>query len=520
MIEDLLSLSSALFAVGVACILVAWLALSLLARLLERDGHPLLHPLKTLRSFVFPLGVVLYTVIYIAEIPHSARAVRILETFFWIGLVWCGVGAIKVFLLKRISKGEWQGRVPGLLVDLSRFAVGIIGVLVVIADVWEQDLGQLLATLGIGSIVLGLALQDTLGNLFAGIALFFERPFTVGQWVQIGDVVGRVTEMNWRAVRLITRDEDIVVVPNSNVGKEKIINLSSGEAADLGRCDKRNREKFAIGFSYSDPPNKVKRMLIGLMQSTPGILSEPQCSVLVTGYGNFSVDYSARFYTEDVAQVPIILDRFISRIWYASRRNGLTIPFPTHTILKTEMPAAPARAAEEVRRQTAAALSKVGCFAPLAPAELQELAQAAVILEFAAGEAMVRQGEGNSALYVIERGSARVVHHGAAGAVHDVTTLGSGDFFGEMSLLTGEPCTADVLAAEDLEAVVVDKAMLEQLILRRPDLAEQIGAIVAVRRRDLAASEQSGGSAPGPAADRAAVEPSALVARIRRFFGL
>src|SRR5262249_18829779 len=152
---------------------------------------------------------------------------------------------------------------PRLMQDLVRLVVILIGLGVVLSLVWGTNLTGLLAALGLGSLVIGLALQDPLGNLFSGLMLLFERPFSVGDFVKIGETTGKVVQVSWRAVHILVRKTEISIVPNST--------LSKGTFTNFSRPNRDYADQLILGFSYDDPPNKVKRILRRLALETPGV---------------------------------------------------------------------------------------------------------------------------------------------------------------------------------------------------------------------------------------------------------
>ena len=496
--------------VAVAALFLIWLALALIIRVFERRNSILRRSLAIFRSVVLPLAAVLYFLVVIEGISDRNTPVRIIATLFWVTLIWVGTLLIKVLLLARLERrGLEEQRTPALLIDLIRFPLAILAVFFVLVGVWESDFGNLLATLGVGSLVLGLALQDTLGNLFAGIALFFEKPFAVGHWIRVGEVVGKIVELNWRAVRVLTRNGDLVVIPNSVLGKERIENYSipSEVHATLIR----------IAFSYDDPPNKVKAVLCACARATRRVLADPAPLARTVGYGDSAINYDVKFFIRDFAALPDIEEELFTRIWYAARRNGLTIPFPIRTVFKTDMPPKPAT---DPARAIDAAVRTVDLFAPLSKEETAELTREAVIEEYAAGEKILSQGEKNRAFFIIRSGKAMITLTAARGAREDLAVLSAGQFFGEMSVLTGEDCAADVVAVEDINAVVVYKETLEVLLGRRPELAEQMAHIIAARKLGLHAAAERAQHGSAEAAAKVRGGAGELVGKIRKFFGL
>ncbi|MFM1848302.1 MAG: hypothetical protein RL417_1776 [Pseudomonadota bacterium] len=473
-----------------------------------RRGHPLVYTLRSIRNLLLPSGVALGYLEFVLDLSLQSRVMRVVETIFWISAIWVALSFIRVVLHEKHGKSTWRSKVPGLFVDLVRFTLVVVGALLVVALVWDGNLTSAFATLGVGSLVLGLALQDTLGNLMAGIALLFERPFQVGDWIKVGDTIGEVIESNWRAVRVQTRSLDSVVIPNSVLGKEKIENYS--------RPTRAHGFDLEVSFSYQDPPNKVKSTLIECARLTTDILPSG-ISVRLKAYQDSSILYGTRVFTERFDRLPEIRAEFMTHIWYAARRAGITIPYPIRTVYRTEVPPGPVLDPQVERRDI---LGRVSLFSALSAEELHYLAESATFVEFAAGEPIVRQGESGQTMYVVRRGRATVSVCAPGSAESKIVAeVGSGDFFGEFAILTGEPRHASVIAVEDIELVAVSKIALERIFEKRPKLVEEIVAVIEARKHGLKLAKELPSLSP---AEQHEVEreSKALLGSIRRFFRL
>lgn len=498
-LEFVLWLSGLLAAIG---------ALSVLLRRLESRQHPLASTIRATRNLILPLLLLLLFARLVLQWTET-NTTKVLETLLWLAGISAVLSAVKYTAFTQQEGGHYRTRVPKLLLDLLRLLLVLIGGCFVIAGVWDQDLGSMLTAVGVSSIVLGLALQNTLDNVMAGIAVLLERPFEVGDWVQVGDLTGEVLEMNWRSMRIRTRSRDLVVVPNSVVGKETIVNLS--------RPTRVHGESHTIGFSYDDPPNKCKRVLLQVALATRGVLAEPQPRVRTIRYGDFSIEYQVRYFIEDLERVQEINDEFMTQIWYAARRHGLTIPFPITTEIQVEPPPPEAVVAAASAR-TLEAINSVPVFVPLSPDELAALGRDAQRQQFGRGERVVRQGDPGDALYVILDGTAVVSIADDHGGERQVARLSRGEFFGEMALLTGEKRNANVTAADDLSVLVIYKEAMQAMLARRPALAQEIAEIVEARRQGLRAIQELR-SAPPDKQEAIRSGASELVTRIRRFLG-
>jgi small-conductance mechanosensitive channel/CRP-like cAMP-binding protein len=488
--------------------LVLTLVLTAVARRLDARGHPLRGSVRMLRGGVLPLALAWLLATrglqWSVERDNAAVPLRVLETLLWFAAIVVAVSIVTHAALSRREGGP-ATRYPKLLLDILRLILVLIGTCFVVAGVWNKDLGGLLTAVGVSSIVLGLALQNTLDNVMAGIAVLFERPFEVGDWITIGALTGEVMEMNWRSVRIRTRDRDLFVVPNSVVGKETLVNLS--------RPTRAHAESHVLAFAYDDPPNKVKRVMLEVARATRGVLTTPPPEVLTKRYADWSIEYHVRYFLDDYERQLEINDEFMTRVWYAAKRHGLTIPFPTQVEYGMTPPAPPSR------RGDGGQLANVPVFVPLAPEEMQTLASECERLEFGRGERIVRQGDAGDSMYVVVDGTAIVTVTDDSDSDREVARLGRGEFFGEMALLTGESRNANVTAVDDLTVLVITKAALQDMLAKRPLLAQEMAEIVAARRHGLQAVRDL---EVAPPERRLEVQraTSALLQRVRRFFGL
>jgi small-conductance mechanosensitive channel/CRP-like cAMP-binding protein len=491
---------------------LATLLVTVLAGRLDARNHPLGGAARSLRGLLLPC-VLAYLLARWLGWSHAegsercAAGLRAIETLTWLAGIVVALSFVTNTAMMRREGDQYEARYPKLLLDILRLILVLVGACFVIAGVWDKDLGGLLTAVGISSIVLGLALQNTLDNVMAGIAVLFERPFQVGDWITVGSITGEVLEMNWRSVRVRTRGRDMVVVPNSVIGKETLINLS--------RPTRVHAESHVLGFSYDDPPNEVKRVLLEVVRSTRGVLAEPAPAVRTTAYGAYAIDYQVRFFLDDYARQTEINDEFMTRVWYAAKRNGLTIPFPTQTSYEYH-PEAPA---PRPGPRPAEVLARVPLFGPLEPAELDALASSCERLDFGRGERVVQQGDTGGALYVVIAGTALVLVRAEDGSEREVARLTRGEFFGEMALLTGEARSASVTAADDLRVLGIHKEALQDVLTRRPALLHEMAELVESRRQGLRAAKELRSAPPERQAEiqRSAGE---LVQRMRRFFGL
>src|SRR5688572_15517231 len=347
--------------------------------------------------------------------------------------------------------------VPRLAVDLVKL-LAMTGVLVaVLKFIYGMELSGLLVTSTVVSAVIGLAVQDMLANVAAGLGLQIEKPFGVGHWLLIGSHEGVVTQLNWRTTTLLTRDRHEVLVPNSTVAKTEVVNFS--------RPSTLQRAHAYIGVAYRHPPGIVKEALARAASSCPEVAETPPVEILVKSFDASAINYDIRFWINDFGRLLQITDDVYSRCWYELRRCGLEIPFPqTDVTLHTASDEKEKAGAERRRHEIFAVLRPLPVFTPLSDEQIETLVGGAALQMFMTGETLVRQGDRGASLFVIRSGAVRIERSQDGGPATTMTTLGAGDFFGEMSLLTGEPRTASIVAEQETEVVVVDKEAFARVL--------------------------------------------------------
>jgi small-conductance mechanosensitive channel/CRP-like cAMP-binding protein len=385
-------------------------------------------------------------------------------------------------------------RFPAIVQD-----VAIITLFFVIATVLMRE--QLLATSAVGAVVIGFALQDTLGNFFAGLAIQIEKPFRVGHWISVADREGKVQEVTWRATKLLTKDGQFLILPNSFISKEPILNYSEPMVP--------TRIEVDVGTSYLTPPNEVRAAILRALRDVPLVMQSLEPQVHLHNFGGSTLDFKVRFWIADYATELDARDQVRTHLWYEFRRANIEIPWPIQIEYSREEQ--PVRTEAHVVG-AANRLASVDLFSTLSADARLALSRAAADHLFADGETIVRQGAKGESMFVVLNGSVRVVLEPSG---QQVATIAAGGFFGEMSVLTGEPRTATVVAVGDVHVLEIVTADMRQLLQSTPGLLEHIGEVVAARRAGLAAAE-----AEAALVRPAAAEARSLLSRIQAFLGL
>jgi small-conductance mechanosensitive channel len=388
-------------------------------------------------------------------------------------------------------------RVPDSFPSILQDAI-VVGLLVLVATFVFED--KLLTTSAVGAVVVGFALQDTLGNAFAGLALQSEKPFRPGNWIQVGNFEGRVVEVTWRATKLRTKSGNFVVVPNNVAGKEAITNYSEPALP--------TRLELDVGASYLSTPAEVKAGILEALSQVPRVLATPAPDTLLQAFDGSAINYRVRFWVDDYEFDDEAKDEVRTAIYYAFARRNIEIPWPIEVGYEREWPE-PDAATKQQQRENA--LARVDLFARLTDEQRREIAAGTAIRLFGNGEAIVRQGTPGHSMFVVCSGRVAVLIEPSQ---HEVATIEQGGYFGEMSLLTGEPRTATVVARGDVTVLELDAELFRALGAADPQAVERVGVAAMTRRLELEHARDVTRAAA------VAEAPASFVDRMKRFLRL
>ncbi len=389
--------------------------------------------------------------------------------------VWFATKIFSAFFWDYYLFEHRKTQVPGLLRNVVTVLILIATILLIARFIFNMQLSGLLVTSSVMAAILAFALQDFLSGLIAGIALNIEPPFEVGDWIMVGDKEGEVVDINWRATTLRTRQLTYLTIPNSVISKDQIINFY--------KPTKLHALLIQVGVEYGAPPTRVKDILINCALETLGVVSIPRPLCRLINFGDFAITYQLKFWIEDRPMSEDIQSDVMTRIWYNLRRNGIRIPFPIRDVFIHEA-ADKRKALEEMsRRKIEDFLGRVSIFEPLDDEDIQTLALSGRHWHFGKGERIVKQGNLGDSLFLILEGSAGV-HIKVPDDGREVTVghLQVGNFFGENSLLTGEPRSASVVAETDLEVLEIEKTDLVPILENNTGIMEELSQCLAERQ--------------------------------------
>ena len=456
---------------------------------------------------VFPL--VLTVILFAAYLPLGKKPVIVhgfgdvqpyLEFAAYAALIFFTVRLIDALVFDFIVSRRREVAAPQLLRGIVSIVLYFLLLSSALSSAFPRFDWRTYVTGGaVVAAVLALALQDTLGNLFAGIALHMEETYEIGDVVHSGDYMGVVEGVSWRATRLRGFNNQRVIVPNSVIARERL---------EVFPRNNLNARVISVGVDYNVAPATVIGILTQVAAHVDGVARELPCFARVGGFGDSAVVYEIKYFTRDYAARDRIDADIRKAVWYALRRNSIAIPFP----IRSFQPYLPPTGEHQVTPEEAfRRLREVDVLEPISDQALQSLAAAVRLHFYSKGEAILRHGTAGDSMFVVHSGTVVVrLPDDSMTGWHQVAQLGPGSVFGEMALLTGEMRAADVVAMTDVVALEIGKDSLQPILNDHPDLAGAITRQILQRREHL---ESLRGIPPEE------VELT-LMSRIRSYFGL
>jgi small-conductance mechanosensitive channel/CRP-like cAMP-binding protein len=412
-----------------------------------------------------------------------------------------------VLLLAAVSVWERISRpMPRIFLDVLRLLT--IGA-ALIAILFEAGVRaeNLFTGSAVLTAVLGFALKDTLGNVFAGLAIHAEHPFELGDWIQYDTNtahIGRVVEINWRATKVITLDEAYVIIPNGQLAQASIRNFTKPEPW--------SRRSLYVIAPYDVSPQRVQQIILESIRGSFGVLEHPAPSVVTCEFKERGIEYWVRLFTTDFDKRDRVDGMARDRIWYALARHGIEIPVATQQIRLTQLPPQAIEPPAAAIGRRIESLRQIGMLQVLSPEQLGQLAEESGEKVYAAGEPVIRQGDAATSMFVIVSGRVEVSARQADAPSVRLATLEPGDYFGEMSLMTGSPRSATVTPLVETRLLEVGKEAFRGILAAQPGLMQQLAGALQVRARERAQAMAI--------ADRQIPETQDIFRRIREFFSM
>lgn len=428
---------------------------------------------------------------------------QILKVLLWMALVIALVRFLSHLIIKAVYRKTPQGEISSLLKTVLSIIVYIVAFFIIFQS---QFPGVQLTALFTGStivgIVVGLALQDTLGNLFSGLAIQADQPFQVGDVVSIANRGSGVIEsVSWRGVKIRTFQNKLLVISNSILGKEMI---------EVAPRDNLNARLVFFNTLYSHSPARTIQVVREAIRQVENVSPKIRPVVRIRNLAADGIDWEVKYWLDDYTLHNDTDALIRQRIWYVFHREKIDFAYPTRTIHIEPRPEEVEP--EEVFNSIAERLNRVSIFAPLSDEEIELLANASTSRVYAPNEAIVRQGQQGGSMFVIIRGSVKV-QIPEKSYQKTINKLHENDFFGEMSLLTGEPRSANVIAVEETEVLRIVKDALKPILENNPPLVVSITEMIEERRELLRVQAEINKEEEGET-------KKGVMKSIRKFFGL
>jgi len=394
-----------------------------------------------------------------------------LATLWWFVAAFLGGALTQIAAILAVRAGAGHRRAAfSFFADTLSLVFFAVATVATASYVFELPVSTVFATSSIVAVVLGFALQSTLGDVFGGIALAVERPFQIGDWITIDEKFsGQVVEITWRSTRISTKSKDTIVFPNSVVGRSQLVNHYLPTPL--------HRIAIMVSVSNLESPVRVTEVLTAAVLSAQGVVDVPPPSVDVRDMTEKSLDYAVKFHIAAFEDRDDVTSDVYKQIWLHLAWAGLAKPFTRQVI--EHMPVAPE--VSEVER-VAALLARVPVFAPLGDEERKRLAQALKPRHIGAQERLLSQSDRGRSLFILREGLLGVSVRTEDGE-KSVARLYPGDYVGENSLLTGAARNATITALTPSSVYELDKDDVSALLEERPEIAEEFGRVLASREQ-------------------------------------
>ena len=444
------------WAVGVALGLpVGLILLTEWQHSLARKKSFLARPISLLRNYLLPLCALLLLLIKATEIPTRETPVKVVASLFGFVVLVLLLSGVNATLFQAAPEGTWRKRIPAIFVDVARFLLISVGLAIIFSYIWGAHVRGLFTALGITSIVIGLTLQNSVGQIISGLLMLFEQPFRLGDWIQTSTARGRVVEVNWRAVHIDT-GTGLQITPNSVLAVASFTNLS--------RPPGTYKINVPTVFSEDDPPDRVCAMLSRVAAELPQLKSDSTPKSVPLGGLNYRTSIPLQSPADDSAAKAT----FLRWVWYASRRDGLHLDEAEDEFGTPEL-------VEDAVRTVVAPMLR------LSPTDQQHLTPHASVVRFGADEIIEHIGDVPSRMTFIVSGRVRVTAPSDDGSIITITTLDAGSFLGQTAL-TRQPVLADAQALGEVTAVQIGREHIEGVLQAKPLLLQELGRLIEERR--------------------------------------
>ncbi|KAA1176501.1 mechanosensitive ion channel [Rhizobium tropici] len=421
-----------------------------------------------LTALLFYHGIVPYE----PSPPQESVTLRTFTGFakivWWVNGAWVLIACVRLFLI--FERKPREGR---LLQDLIVGVIYLGAILSIIGNVFSVPIGTLIATSGVFAIILGLALQSTLSDVFSGIALNLGRPYTVGDWIVVDDdIQGRVVETNWRATHLLSGTNDLVVIPNSVLAKTRLTNLSSP--------DESHGATVTVRIQPTTQPNVVADVMQKVLISCNSIQKTPEPSVAISSIDEQAIELQLSFRVREISLATTAKNEIYDLLYRHAKAAGLKLAGPPGTITIAAEHKTDTAGGQQSPGTPWRLLNNIPLFASLTEDEKEHLATNMQRRTYHKDAVIAEQDARLRSLTIVRSGVVSVTRREGHRQI-ELTRLAPGDYFGENGLLMGTGEVGTVRALTFVVTYEIGEDCLAPLLHDRPALAEELGAIMAKR---------------------------------------
>ncbi|MCP9916362.1 mechanosensitive ion channel family protein [Cyanobium sp. ATX 6F1] len=402
---------------------------------------------------------------------------------------WWSTSSVLLISYALISLGEWAflelpaalglwAKPPKILRDLGILAVGAALTVVVLQQQARINLVGLVTTSAVLTAVIGLAAQETLKDLFAGITLQIDNPFREGDWIEVDGFKGFVVSLTLMNTIVKGMDGSLQVLPNSKVASDVLKRFGPNDPVG---------NRFSLGLDYALSPAQARQLLLQVVRQHPRVLSSEESRVWVGAYAESAITYELMVWHLGAGEASRLQIRseLLEQFWFALQRAGHSIPYPVRELRRKRQASADADPSLTSLEQRQRLLRSNHLFALLGEEQLSTLASLSLTRRFGPGETIVREGDAGDSLYQLVQGQVEVLKANADGSPTSVARLGAGEIFGEMTLCLDAPRSATVRTLEECLLLEVSRAALQPLLADDTALLEELAGLVNARRAQL-----------------------------------
>lgn len=433
---------------------------------IRRSRSQEIHPriMSPIKLSIFG-SLLLYAELAMSGMPSYQSVLQGVQTII---VLVCLAKLVNYLILDVYLRIHTQREVPTFVRDTVRLVVYLAAGIISLRLVFKIDLSAIVTTTTVITATIAFAMQSTLANALSGFSIQTDNLLARQNWISIKEknLFGEIVNVGFRYTTLRNLENYLILVPNSVIMQSVVTFHGSKESVNKPAI------QVDVMLGYDMPPEKAKSILMQALRDDTEVLEHPEPVVRLITLNDSGITYQLKFWIDDPSGRIRVQDAIYSRVWYSVNRAGYSFPFPHRQIISSEAKAPFTFSREHIAEE----LRQSELFAVLEAASITAISEQAPVMVFGPGEAVVNQGDGGSSLFMVLKGSLEVSVDGlVVGSIHEDS------FFGEMSLLTGEPRSATVSALSEVWLAEVTKELMEPILVSNQSVLETLSSILAER---------------------------------------